>query len=469
MPHVFNPKITDAGQAAAIAASNNGPGLALTHIGFSTAVFNPTGAETSLTGEVVRLPISAGARITPTQVRLSATWNANAGTKNINAVGFYAGSTLFAVWSSTTAGATPLAVKTDGIPFVLYYDFVLASLPPESVTVTADTGQSITLLALNNHLSDSNAHPQYQRKDDMANATDNIWCGVAGGTVNDIELTLPDGQILPAYKGGLRFVFKAAGTNTGTVTVKINSLTVKAVKKNGSTALAPTDIVSGGVYELVYDGTNFQISGSAGNNAMTFERHEFTGVGPYSCDYTPNYIQVFLNGHQLSVGDFTAVDGVSVSIPSATSGDEVVIIAFSTFAVANALTMADKASQSQVDALSIDDKFITPKTLGNGFSCAWDGWKGHIKLPSWMGGWVFQVGRVHSLTSGSVSLTFSAAFPNECFALVATPLVGSPNGYDTVSLSAPPTTIGATVNRRNGAAGSDFNANFDFYYIAVGN
>jgi hypothetical protein len=55
------------------------------------------------------------------------------------------------------------------------------------------------------------------------------------------------------------FYFVAAGTNTGAVTLNINSLGAKAVTRDGSTALAAGDIVSGEVVVVVYDGTRFQV------------------------------------------------------------------------------------------------------------------------------------------------------------------------------------------------------------------
>lgn len=70
-----------------------------------------------------------------------------------------------------------------------------------------------------------------------------------------------------AYAAGMRFHFIAAGANTGAVTLNVNSLGAKAVTKNGTTALASGDIPSGGVVEVVYDGTRFQLVGVAVNHA----------------------------------------------------------------------------------------------------------------------------------------------------------------------------------------------------------
>ena len=64
---------------------------------------------------------------------------------------------------------------------------------------------------------------------------------------------------MTSYVTGQRFSFIAAGTNTGATTLNINAIGAKAVTKNGSTALVAGEITSGNVYEVVYDGTEFQL------------------------------------------------------------------------------------------------------------------------------------------------------------------------------------------------------------------
>lgn len=64
---------------------------------------------------------------------------------------------------------------------------------------------------------------------------------------------------LTAYAAGQMFYFVAAGTNTGAVTLNIDSLGAKSVTRDGTTALAAGDITSGEVVVVVYDGTRFQM------------------------------------------------------------------------------------------------------------------------------------------------------------------------------------------------------------------
>jgi hypothetical protein len=66
-----------------------------------------------------------------------------------------------------------------------------------------------------------------------------------------------------AYVAGQTFRFIAANANTGAVTLNINSIGAKAITKNGTTALAASDIPANSVVIVTYDGTQFQISNVA--------------------------------------------------------------------------------------------------------------------------------------------------------------------------------------------------------------
>ena len=68
---------------------------------------------------------------------------------------------------------------------------------------------------------------------------------------------------LTAYATGQMFWFVAANANTGATTININSLGAKSITKNGTTALAASDIKAGQTVVIVYDGTQFQLVGSS--------------------------------------------------------------------------------------------------------------------------------------------------------------------------------------------------------------
>lgn len=66
-------------------------------------------------------------------------------------------------------------------------------------------------------------------------------------------------QTLTAYYAGLWIRAKANFTNTGAATMNFDTLGAKAVKKEGNVDVEAGDIVSGRIYDWVYDGTNIQL------------------------------------------------------------------------------------------------------------------------------------------------------------------------------------------------------------------
>lgn len=76
----------------------------------------------------------------------------------------------------------------------------------------------------------------------------------SGGTANVVTLTAS--SPFAAYIDGLRVSFKASATNTGAATLNVNAIGAKSIRKattSGERALDGYEIVSGGIYELVYN------------------------------------------------------------------------------------------------------------------------------------------------------------------------------------------------------------------------
>jgi hypothetical protein len=91
------------------------------------------------------------------------------------------------------------------------------------------------------------------------------WLTQVGGTVtyggssNAYTATSPSGHALAAYAAGIVYALKANHTNTGAATINIDTLGVKSIVTPSGAALVAGDLVSGGLYLLIYDGTNFQL------------------------------------------------------------------------------------------------------------------------------------------------------------------------------------------------------------------
>lgn len=152
---VFNPIITQQGQAAAFNAQATGTQLVLTHMAYGTGAYNPTGAETALKAEVKRVPIGGGSRITDNQIRIASIWASSSDRANITEIGFYAGTVLLAVISRTTGG--PYLYKTPGSNLIFSYDWVLNLIPIGSISIKVDPDAMALLV----HIADTNPHPQY--------------------------------------------------------------------------------------------------------------------------------------------------------------------------------------------------------------------------------------------------------------------------------------------------------------------
>jgi microcystin-dependent protein len=83
-----------------------------------------------------------------------------------------------------------------------------------------------------------------------------------GGTADAITLTGASAAIT-AYAAGQTFVFKAAATNTGAVTVNIDGVGAKSITGPAGAALTAGQIVINTMVTITYDGTQFQINTTA--------------------------------------------------------------------------------------------------------------------------------------------------------------------------------------------------------------
>lgn len=71
-------------------------------------------------------------------------------------------------------------------------------------------------------------------------------------------ITVTTTPTFSAYATGQKFWLKTAAANTGAVTINFNAIGAKAITKNGTQALIANDLTSGAIYQLTYDGTQFQ-------------------------------------------------------------------------------------------------------------------------------------------------------------------------------------------------------------------
>lgn len=162
------------------------------------------------------------------------------------------------------------------------------------------------------------------------------------GSSNAYVLTT--GLSLAAYVTGQTFKILASFSNSSTVTINVDGLGAKAITKNGTTALASGDIVSGNIYLISYDGTRFQLVGATATGVFQTLDATLTALAALS----------WSSGNALL--QFTAADTVSLTLaPSVTS----VTASNSTSATTAAGTFTNTTNAASVRALVIEGNRAT--------------------------------------------------------------------------------------------------------------
>lgn len=168
---IIDPKITDAGLAAAINAQTNGFALAITHIALGTGKYNSDTQGAGMTSMTARKEFRsiAGGNVQGTGgFRVSVlfdAWLGSPSTYEATELGFYAGNpdeggVLFAVWSHPS----DVMVQRNSLTFASSYALQLTRVPAGSITVKIDPDASAALALLSLHEGATDPHPGYVRK-----------------------------------------------------------------------------------------------------------------------------------------------------------------------------------------------------------------------------------------------------------------------------------------------------------------
>ena len=119
---------------------------------------------------------------------------------------------------------------------------------------------------------------------------------------------------------------------------------------------------------FVYSGSSWAAAGSAVNG--TAERKEYIATSnqtTFSATYDVGFVDVYLNGSKLTpTADFAATNGATVVLTTgATTGDNVSIIAYGAFNVANVYTQAQSNARYTQIANNLSDLASAPTALTN--------------------------------------------------------------------------------------------------------
>ena len=136
------------------------------------------------------------------------------------------------------------------------------------------------------------------------------------GTANAIILNFPSGITTTTIATGTQLQFKAANANTSstTIQVQVNSSTIltatTVLNEDGST-LSGNTILSGGIYTVIYNGTNWILSGGGAGGGASAGGAVYENNQTISANYT---MTTGKNG--VSAGPVTINTGITVTIPT---------------------------------------------------------------------------------------------------------------------------------------------------------
>jgi len=136
------------------------------------------------------------------------------------------------------------------------------------------------------------------------------------GTANAIVCNFPAGITTSTIATGCEITFEANNANTGATTllVQVNSVTIlaaTAVKNEDGSALSGAEFRAGGIYTVVYDGTNWVLAGGGGGGGAEAGGAIYENTQSINANYT-----ITTNKNGFSVGPITVASGVTVTVPS---------------------------------------------------------------------------------------------------------------------------------------------------------
>ncbi|WAK01869.1 hypothetical protein [Methylobacter sp. YRD-M1] len=147
-----------------------------------------------------------------------------------------------------------------------------------------------------------------------ADLTNTTYLADTSATVNQVILTFS--PVWTSYVAGKGAIFKAALTNTGAVTVKINALTAIALIGPTGNALTGGEIIAGGIYRITYDGSSFRLSSCDGyTRTPNLRINPYTGTNATIKNDSTGTLTVGTNGQS----NITCNASGSVTIPTLTT------------------------------------------------------------------------------------------------------------------------------------------------------
>ena len=196
-------------------------------------------------------------------------------------------------------------------PILVYGSTTASNVPLAANLTTSASGVELAINAADGLLFYKNASGVVTKLASRYFVDQNgtaVWLTSVSGTNTILGTATPTPA---AYASGQSFRFVAAATNTGAVTINVSSLGAKAITKNGTNPLDAGDITSGAVVTVTYDGTEFQLSTSAGSSNSGASGAMLVNKTEVITSYT-----LPAGSNAFSVGPITIDSGATVTITS---------------------------------------------------------------------------------------------------------------------------------------------------------
>ncbi|RZN55108.1 tail fiber protein, partial [Avibacterium paragallinarum] len=159
------PTITKAGLKLATMNNNQHLSLTITHAAFGTEKYRPTGEETSLKQERLRVGIASAVRLDEKTIQMRFVIKAEQDEGFwCNEIGFWANNTLIAVYSSDEIKGEGLIFISDKVETTISFSLALEAMPVERIDVQIMQDQDKLIQLINQHENEDNPHPQYTPK-----------------------------------------------------------------------------------------------------------------------------------------------------------------------------------------------------------------------------------------------------------------------------------------------------------------
>lgn len=164
-----------------------------------------------------------------------------------------------AISKKVSSSSTPSPDAGNVGLYAITVAFGQSTITSGDITVYSTTeGAPFITEGLTQKLSQTTADLRYVTKANEQNGT--FVYAAAAGSANAITATYSPAIASQPAGQGIRL--KATATNTGSTTITVNGLSANTIKKNtyaGLVSLSGGEIVSGGIYFLVFNGTNYEL------------------------------------------------------------------------------------------------------------------------------------------------------------------------------------------------------------------